>query len=333
MLNRRALQGSADTASEAGAKMLSANSRAAAGAQPIPYTDSDIAKVVCDVAHKATSGGSAAVTCPAGVTAYYTDSLGTRLVPLATVGGGALPVAARGVEVTPRDDAHGTYFVRLVGQGSAQEAATATARFDYIQAVKDTTGGGLAHYAAWQSLCTASPQRKLAIGDQVIFRSNSWRSTTCGDVGSGGSNNFKGWFHSELDCGNGPTPTAAPITPDPCGSATPVTVFRQTQIVSAKGGNAIGLEAADIQAIHNAWVNKTPLFIPVVDYMDGNGSGIQFHISGFVGLMMDADWSSPSQGDWTGHIAAFSNVAEGVPCGSSCLPVNTYDPTALGLVH
>src|SRR5205807_758030 len=187
----------------------------------------------------------------------------------------------------------------------------------------------LGHYAAWQISCVAN--RQIQVGDDLVFPSNSWKtSAACGQSGIS-SNNFKGWFHNSTDGGSGPVSSP----PSTCSPGTAVTTFSQSQWINSAGGNAIGQESADIAKCDSAFNNHVPMFIPIMDFASGNGSNLQMHVAGFVGLIPDQLCSgTPPYTDWSGRVVAFSNFPDGKPCtGPGCPPPTGFEPVNFGLVR
>lgn len=350
-LDRRALQGGADTASEAGTSMLAANFHQPAA----PFTDPQVAAQVAAQVNNSrsgpsglsaftpTAGGAAACdtrssTPPQDLTttcAWYTDAMGNLLVwpggftasgRAVQVGNGTMPpvcppsippdpawgaTCTAGVSVVPYF-MHDTYFMRALGQPTAAERAVGTSTFAPILTAKDS---GIAHYAVWFG-CSAGDATSVDVGDQVVIRDNGWTdSAGCGQTGLG-PNDLKGWFHDPVistpATSNGCGATCAPPQGLSC-SGTAKTVFTELDYFCMKGGNAIGLEAADVAIIHASWQSCQPgsssgpcqpVLLPEFDMLNGGGSGIEAHIKGWVAAVPDGDWNSPSQNPWTVHIVA-----------------------------
>jgi len=250
--------------------------------------------------------------------------------------------------------AHKTLFLSALGITDAIERASATAIFTPVVTTPDT---GYAHYAIADCI---SNSRAPQVGDQVTLRSNSWRSTynnQCSLQGDAGSNNFKGWFHDpKVTTPSTSIPSPAPaggcsaaIGPNYCGLPNPApsltaggakTTFTELDYFSSAGGNAIGLEAADIAIIHSSYVSchgSPPchyILLPVVDYVNGNGSSIDMHIINWVAALPDQDWNSPAQGDWTATVVGkVTRRADwtGCPAATTCPPITPSTPLSLQL--
>ena len=278
LLNRRAMQASADSAAEASARMLAANFRTTGSAASGLYSDTDISKVVCDTATGSQSGGSPGLTCATDVVAYYTDAGGQRVAGPVAVGGGSIPSAAHGVEVTSRDPAHSTRFVQLVGFKTAQEAAKGSSTFSAVQSV-DVTQPDSGPWVVWFKTCNYSVNPpveggSIKIGDDVVFRDNGFANdAACGDPAwQVNGNGFKGFLKSEDDCNGHPN------------------VYQQGDACSSSG-NAIGQEPT--QNVVNAHDNQTPLVIPVIDSSYKQSGVNHFHIVGFVAIIPAGSSASP----------------------------------------
>jgi hypothetical protein len=153
------------------------------------------------------------------------------------------------------------------------------------------------------------------IGDQVVIRDNGWKdSAGCGQTGLG-NNKFKGWFHNPVTStpatSNGCSAACAPPQALAC-SGTAKSAFTELDYFCMQGGNAIGQESADIALIHASWQSCQPgsstgpcqpILLPAFDMMNGT-SNVEAHIKSWVAAVPDADWNSPSQGQWTVHIVA-----------------------------
>ncbi|TMC48678.1 MAG: hypothetical protein E6J14_11385 [Chloroflexi bacterium] len=313
LLNRRAMQASADSAAEASAHMLAANFRTTGSPASGLYSDTDISKVVCDTATGSQSGGSPGLTCATDVTAYYTDASGQRVAGPVAVGGGSIPSAAHGVEVTSRDPAHSTRFVQLVGFKTAQEAAKGTSTFSAVQSV-DVTQPNSGPWVVWFKTCNNGVEGAwIKIGDDVVFRSNQFAAdAACGDPAWGiNGNGFKGFLKFEDDCNGHPN------------------VYQQGDACSSSG-NALGQEPT--QNVVNAYNNQTPLYLPVIDSSYKQSGVNHFHIVGFVAIIPDSANTNPSS-PWTGKIVGYSAKLpnSGCPEGQSCGTPPTYTPLSIGL--
>jgi hypothetical protein len=290
-VDRRALQGGADTASEAATIMLAANFHQ----PPVPFIDSQVAAQVAAQVNNSTSAGSglsaystsASTSCnttsttpPTTLTAtcaWYTDTTGSLLLwPSGTsgagsavqVGNGVLPPVcppasppdpvwgsscSAGVSVVPYYT-HSTIFLGALGISAAAERAVATSTFAPILTAQ---GSGIAHYAVWAG-CSVDDPTAVDVGDQVIIRSTDWKdSAGCGQTGLN-PNDFKGWFHNS----NTSTPSTSngccPVPQSLSCSGTGKTSYTELDYFCMSGGNSIGLESADIALIHASWQSCQP---------------------------------------------------------------------------
>jgi Flp pilus assembly protein TadG len=385
-VDRRALQSGVDTAALSSVQLLAYNYRGPA----TPKSDANVSSAVQATVNQSRSSGSdlapfggfsascdaTSAIVPTDLTAtcaWYADQAGQLVLsPTSSgnlvaghavqVGTGVMPpvcpssgnpvwgsTCTAGVAVIAYYS-HPTLFLRALGIQSTSERATGTAIFAPVITTQDT---GIAHYAIANCVSNSRPPQ---VGDSVVMRSNSWRSTyngQCGLQGGVGSNNFKGWFHDPTTTNPSTSipspPPAGGCTAANCGLPTPVPVINSTgnaktqytefDYFNAGGGNAIGLEGADVAIIHSSYVSchgSPPchyVLLPVVDYANGGGSSIDFHIVSWVAALPDQDWNSPSQGDWTATVVArVGRRADWTGCtGSSCPPPSSSTPVSIQL--
>ncbi|MEA2684563.1 MAG: putative Flp pilus-assembly TadE/G-like [Chloroflexota bacterium] len=371
-VDRRALQGGADTAAEAATQLLAYNFH-----QPTtPKTDTDIRDAVAQQVNNSLSQGSGISAFPAAVStdcdtsstsapqdklatcAWYVDAGAKLLIwpagstnagKAVQVGGGTLPpvcpaestdpafgnLCTVGVSVVPQYT-HPTAFVRILGDTDATERATATAIFSPVLNVPD-----IAHYAT--AACFHG--RQIKPGDSVVIFDNQgsgWSSTFtgCGLPNGVGSSNFKGWYHSPVVT----NPSTSIPSPGPAGGCTQAlcglysaqnpgsnpppalatsggskTSYTEFDYFQGAGGTSVGNQNADPQAIaliHSTWVSCQPgapapgcqpMLVPVIDYYNGSGSNVDFHIKYFVAVVPDQDWNS--NGTWTATVVKNGIVA------------------------
>ena len=242
-MNRTTLQGAADTASQTGARMLSADYRA--GSDTNPFTLADIATAVQSVVKGSSAGPTVGnsfsaflvtgtnVTLPAGgspcvasapsslpppgpgqcIVCQFFPSVNPPVgVPLCDPAelGAPGPLLADGVEVVPTNT-NGTPFLGLLGIHNGSEAANATSIFGLP---------GLASppYTVWYSCFSTSPSYSPwnpttgppALYDYVMYYNNKGgqkgyqQNAACGDSNDTNAS-FSGDLHSVL-----PVPPVVP---------------------------------------------------------------------------------------------------------------------------
>jgi hypothetical protein len=399
-VDRRALQSGADTAVEVGTMLLAYNAH-----QPtVPYTDTNIKDQIANAVNNSLSLGSGlskylgsdalcattSTTAPTNVPrtcAWYADKNGNLVLSggnAVQVGAGTMPpvcpvfsgICTAGVAVVPYYT-HNTGFLQVVGSTVAAERSTATAVY---APVTTTSAAGVADYAVAACLNTANPPRAPQPGDQVIIQDQNWANTYsgCGVVGSVGSADFKGWYHSPIvttqtagKVGSFVTLFAGTSIPNPepaggctfasgnCGINSPgnpptvfitggtKTTFTELDYFGASGGHSFGGQQADpnaIPLIHSSWLSCHggqppchPLLIPVIDYFNGVGMNLMFHVAYFVAAVPDQDWKNAAQDPWTATIVSNGIVqhrGDWSGCTSNpCPPVGPNTPFSIGLVH
>ncbi len=154
-------------------------------------------------------------------------------------------------------------FMRVLGLNSGNVTATAKVKVGTV--TQGQVGcGGFVPYAIWFQ----NPNGKnVAVGDVVLFRSNAWVKDNVQTIGgpywTGTSKDFKGFFRTGSDFVSG------------CGGNNPTVVDGN---VLTKGGDACGSvgdptkEAYWINLINQAYTNKTPIIVVVLNHETGNGN-------------------------------------------------------------
>lgn len=285
-VDRRSLQSAADTAADAGARMLVGNYKAQSQSPPaiIPYSDSTISTEIANVMKNTYSDGS-------GYTSYvatYTDAQGNDLVN--TVGGGTLPPScpppvagqdcAGGVHIVP-SYTHKTLFLGAVGLTNATEKANAVATFT---AVQNVNASDLMPFGIWHVNCIidgsptpdASASDPYLPGDRVVLDEAQWlrNEAGCGNGNNATSNDFKGYFH------NNTTLTGAAC------SGTSVTTYTDGMDFCTFGGVAKGLAGSQQATFDAAAAGHYPLIFPVIDQISGNGQ-YTMNVVGFIAIIPD----------------------------------------------
>jgi Flp pilus assembly protein TadG len=272
-------------------------------------------------------------------------------------------VCTVGVTVAPYYT-HPTTFMNALGISTASERAVATAIFSSVITANQAGVARYAAAACAQGIednPDLDANDDVDPGDSVVIRDNNWSSTFtgCGLPNGVGSNDFKGWYHdplvttpassiptnpapascSQATCGiySAANPTSNPPPALVAGAAK--TDYTEFDYFQAKGGNAIGQQRSDpgaIPLIHSTWLSCQPvaaggqppckpMLIPVIDYYNGNGSSIDFHIREFVAAIPDQDWNSDSQHTWTATVVPNGIVARRADFGgcftTPCPPV------------
>ncbi len=172
-LDQRGLQASADTASDAGARMLAHNFVVSApGGSGTTYSDSNIYYSLQHIISNTAVGAGRAKTWKA----YYTDKSGSTTAhgsPVQVTPSGSIPEWAAGVQVVT-NNTHTNYILQVVGDKYAHESATATSVYGPIMS------GATAPYVTWNILCATGKQ--VALGSTITFRvPHAWgKHVACG---------------------------------------------------------------------------------------------------------------------------------------------------------
>lgn len=205
------------------------------------------------------------------------------------------------------------WFLRLFGLDSSRPSARAAVRSEVVTGYEfDDTD--VFPYAVWggNGKGTQACPFNICAGSIQTYRDNQYRNQVkpnwkTNDNWHEDSNTFKGYFHH--------------------GSGI-VQLDENLWQTFSNGGNAIGQEP--IQALHEHFVNKRPIIVPVIEAVrdcGGNtgincsGGDIQFKIVGWVALELTVDpLTAPSSASWQGKVIANYSSPKGAIDGQNKPP-------------
>jgi len=283
-LDQRGLQASADTASDAGARMLAHNFVASEASPPgTTYSDANIHDTLQQIMSKTAVGAGQAT----GWTAYYTDKSGSTTAsggPV-QVGSGSIPDWAAGVQVVTKNT-HVNYVLQVVGEKYAHESATATSVYGPIMS------GATAPYVTWNYLCAGNANGPaVKLGDTVTFRVKSkWGTTVACNLGPPFPDSFKGFLA---------TPTPNPIV-------VPGTF---------QAGDGTGFKTEP------TLVPGQVILIPMVDTATRTPPTYTFHAVGLIAVKVTVGCATPRATACEGVVVPYASGQAGVlVCPSSTFP-------------
>jgi len=320
--DRRSLQASADTAADAGMRMLLLDFH---NQSTMPYSDTTIQTQVANLVNAASTGGSSL----SSYTAWYVDEAGghegakfgtAHTLDLCTTA--EQTGCDAGVEVDPTYT-HNTYVLGILGRTSATEAVTSTSA--YLVA---GTQPGVAPYVIWYQSCddgtgdeSGGNTDPVVVNDVVTFSDNDWNKDvpTCGTGNQTKSNSFKGFITT---CGGLPCSfsytSGCPGQTGPTSGTT--TVLSGGDCIASGGGNKTGSQP-DLAAMSNNFT--TPVIIPIVNYAGGQGGSYMFGIQGFAAVI-------PNSNQLTGtvvHLCPSGNTS------AQCQQLYTNQTLSSGFLH
>lgn len=197
------------------------------------------------------------------------------------------------------------WFFRLFGVERARPAASAAVRVQ-VTTGYEFDGEDVFPYAVWGGNPNppAGCPYGICVGDLKTYRANDYRTQVKPSHKNNpnwdvDSNKFKGYFHHGTGI---------------------VEINTNLWQTFSEGGNAMGQEPLD--ALHDHYVNKRPILLPVVSGARTVGSdGIEFKIVAWVALELTADPSTlPSSADWQGRVVAHYATSKGSTTGSTPPP-------------
>jgi Putative Flp pilus-assembly TadE/G-like len=304
-VDRRALQSAADSAADAGMRMLLLDFHASQNSPPSqPYSDAQINAAVSS----SVNGAHSPATGLSSYTAFYIDSVGTHIGAVGSGFPASLCTAVgqsgclAGVEVLP-NYTHNTYLLGALGVPNSTEAARSASVFTLQCATGQTcTNGGLAPFVLWDQDCRPAPHPPdnsapdpttdtdpLMANDVVTFTDNHWSQpgsfpTNCGDGKNTASSSFRGWIDT-CTFKQGCTFTTETLSAscDGTGTFNPnKTTINLNDCLNGGAGNDTGQEVCA--------ASRTTSIFPMIDSINGSGTSYDFHVSGFaIGTVQTAN--------------------------------------------
>ena len=277
MVDRRALQAAADTASDAAMRMLLSDYHAEVASKVDPFPAGPTAGKI-DIKSKVDSILNYSQTAQSGLSAYtalYVDSTGTQNGSLTVQGGsfGTLCKAPNqanctaGVKISP-NYTHPTAVFAALGAPTAKEAALSAATY----LITGPTVQPFSFWSVWNYDCP-NGGTAITVGSDVVYhQTNGWEKHSpqgpgaCGDPSTPANNaSYKGFLGNPVnDC-----------------SGNPVSVVSVGSCLQSTTGNAT--KPGDIPLLHSK-IYMFPIF-----NVDNGGD---LTVSGFAAVQPDSDGGS-----------------------------------------
>jgi Flp pilus assembly protein TadG len=310
-VNRRALQGAADSAADAAMRMLLKDFHDTIKGPPYAqtFTDCQIKQQVDNIASASSTSTSSSGLDASKTVVKFTDpkdnvvsnvasdnstgspscSPGTAALNLCTTANPASGSCIGGLRVNPQF-AQQTYLLSELGMTSSVQAATATSAFRLVA----PNPGSFYGYSVWEEACVpepgdASPEDPFGPGpitdptqkgDIVTWTDNHWSKPNsggpsgCGPGRNTASSSFKGGFSTDPNYQIGTSGIIGDCSDSTFVRADTV-IHAQDCLLQDQGGNGPQptAPAAGVDAV-----------MVLVDGMTGQGGDYRSHVKGFVSV-------------------------------------------------
>lgn len=298
-VDQRSLQGGADSASDAGARMVSADFHACLNGLTSPYySDATISAVVQRTVGKA----AAAQGKLSSYTASYVNGNGSAIGTVGSDSAGLTCTAgspptwsgAYGVNVHGTD-VHSTMVLQLIGDKTGSEAASATSIFGVL------AYGSPSLFTVWDLYCdgnsTGPPLAITNPPESITYRDNNWSGSNCNQKVNG--NGFKGDLRAFT-----PDPFAVPgwvHTQPGTGTYTPVL---DNVIILLPMMAPCPNQKACVALDGSQQSTGTPYF--------STGSNEEMYMSGLIAVQTTDACGNPASKPCTGNVVAYFTDQKGV---------------------
>lgn len=325
-VDQRSLQGGADSASDAGARMVSADFHACLNGLTSPYSDTTISDVVGQTFGKAAAAQRGTVFNTASyvngngsaIGTVGSDSAGLTCTPGSPpTWSGAYGVYVHGTE------GHATMVLQLIGDKTGSEAASATSIFGVL------AYGSPSLFTVWDLYCdgnsTGPPLAITNPPESITYRDNQWSGSNC-DQNVNGKNGLKGDLRAFT-----PDPFAVPgwvHTQPGNGTYTPVPdnviILLPMMAPCPTTAACVALDGSQ-QSVGTAYFNT--------------GDNEEMYMSGLIAVQTtDACGGGPTSIPCTGNVVAYFTDQQGVlVCPTQqqpgCQNAPTTNPAATTVVE